>query len=67
MSDHAQLVPLIDSTEANLGRKPEEASADSGYLREANLAALEVREIDGYIATGAPSTRPTTTAEWADR
>jgi len=52
MSDHAQLVPLIDGIEANLGRKPKEASADSGYLSEANLAALEARQIDGYIATG---------------
>jgi Transposase DDE domain len=49
MSDHAQLVPLVDSIETNLGRKPEEASADSGYLREANLAA---RGIGAYIATG---------------
>jgi transposase len=52
MSDHSQLVALIDGIEANLGRKPKEASADSGYLSETNLAALERREIDGYIATG---------------
>ena len=38
--------------EVNLDRKPGQASADSGYLSEANLAALAVREIDGYIATG---------------
>jgi transposase len=51
-SDHGQLVPLIDGIEANLGRKPQQASADSGYLSEANLASLEQRGIDGYIATG---------------
>lgn len=51
-SDQGQLVPLVDGVEANLGRKPEQASADSGYLSEANLAALEARGIDGYIATG---------------
>ncbi len=33
MSDHDQLVPLIDGIEANLGRKPKEASADGGYLQ----------------------------------
>ena len=51
-SDHSQVVPLVDGIEANLGRKPAQASADSGYLSEANLEALGVREIDGYIATG---------------
>ena len=52
MSDQSQLVPLIDGIEANLGTKPKQASADSGYLSEANLAALNAREIDGYIACG---------------
>jgi transposase len=52
MSDQAQLVPLIDGIETSLGRKPEEASADSGYLSETNLAALDARGIAGYVATG---------------
>ena len=52
MSDHGQLVGLIDGIEANLGAKPKEASADSGYLSEANLAALHARGIVPYIATG---------------
>ena len=52
MSDHGQLVGLIDAIEANLGAKPKEASADSGYLSEANLAALGERGIKAYIATG---------------
>jgi transposase len=52
MSDCNQLVPLVDAIEVNLGRKPCEASADSGYLSEANLAALGERDIKGYIATG---------------
>jgi transposase len=52
MSDCPQLVPLVDAIEANLGRKPHEASADSGYLSEANLAALGERDIEPYIATG---------------
>ena len=52
MSDQGQLAPLVDGIEANLGRKPQQASADSGYLSEANLQALADRAIDGYIATG---------------
>jgi transposase len=52
MSDHAQLVGLIDGIEANLAAKPKEASADSGYLSEANLQALADRGINAYIATG---------------
>ena len=52
MSDCGQLGPLLDGVEANLGCKPKEASADSGYLSEANLAGLQARGIDGYIATG---------------
>ena len=52
MSDHGQLTGLIDGIEANLGRRPKEASADSGYLSEANLSALHARGIVPYIATG---------------
>jgi transposase len=52
MSDHDQLMPLVDGIEQNLGRKPNEASADAGYCSETNLAALADREISAYIATG---------------
>jgi len=52
MSDHDQLVPLVDGIKNNLGRSPREASADAGYLSEANLAALADRQIGAYIATG---------------
>ena len=42
-SDQGQLVPLVAAIENNLGRKPEQASADSGYCSEANLEALVAR------------------------
>jgi transposase len=58
MSDHGQLVGLIDGIKANLGVKPKEASADSGYLSEANLKALTDRQINAYVATGRAK-RPT--------
>jgi len=52
MSDHGQLEPLIDDIESNLGRRPREASADAGYLSEANLAAMDARDIKAYVACG---------------
>jgi transposase len=51
-SDQDQFVPLLDTIEDNLDRKPREASADAGYCSEANLQALAARDISGYIATG---------------
>lgn len=51
-SDSGQLLGMADAVEANLGRKPEQASADSGFCSEANLAGLEERKIDAYVATG---------------
>jgi hypothetical protein len=50
--DCGQLVPLTDAVETNLGRKPAQLSADAGYCSEANLAALEARDIDAYVAAG---------------
>jgi hypothetical protein len=51
-ADSSQLVPMTDAIETNLGRKPEQLSADAGYCSEANLEALEARGIDAYVATG---------------
>jgi transposase len=51
-SDQDGLVPLLDATKTVLGRKPREASADAGFCRESNLAALEERRIRGYLAPG---------------
>jgi transposase len=51
-SDQAQLAPLLDGIRANLGRNPDEVSADAGYCSDANLRTLRRRRIEGYIATG---------------
>ena len=50
--DCGRLIPMTDAIEINLGRKPEQLSADAGYCSEANLEALENRNIDAYVATG---------------
>ena len=51
-SDQHQLTPLVDAIDSQLGKKPEQVSADAGYCSNANLAALEEREIDAYVAPG---------------
>src|SRR3974390_817696 len=51
-NDQAQLVPLLDATKANLGRNPDEASADAGYCSAANLPTPIRRPTKRYIATG---------------
>ena len=51
-SDQHQLAPMADAIHANLGKKPAQLSADAGYCSDANLAAMEEREIDPYIAPG---------------
>jgi len=51
-SDQHQLTPIADAIEANLGKKPEQLSADAVYCSDANLAALEKRGVDAYIAPG---------------
>jgi transposase len=51
-SDRGQLVPMADAVTTNMGRKPEQLSADAGYCSEPNLEAMEARDIDAYVATG---------------
>jgi transposase len=51
-SDQDQLVPLLDAIGDSLGRAPREASADAGYLSEANLKAMAGRDISAYVAIG---------------
>jgi transposase len=51
-SDQAGLIPLVDAARAALGRKPREVSADAGFCRDDNRAALAARGIRGYLAPG---------------
>lgn len=51
-SDQAQLAPLLDGIKDNLGRNPDEVSADAGYCSQDNLRTINRRRINGYIATG---------------
>lgn len=51
-TDSGQLLPVLDAVAANLGEYPRQASADTGYCSEANLAGVAQRGVDGYVATG---------------
>lgn len=59
-TDVGALPALVDQIETNTGRWPERLLADAGYASDDNLAALEARGIDAYVATrrdkhGAPT------------
>jgi transposase len=51
-ADNAQLVPLVDRTQATLGGAPTEVLADAGYRSEASFQILETRGITAYISLG---------------
>jgi len=49
-TDSRSLPGLTDQVEANTGRRPKRLLADAGYQSDDNLAHLEARGIDGYVA-----------------
>ena len=51
-NDHRQLLPMIAQIAANLERKPEKVSADTGYFSKANVTDEQVNGVDLYVATG---------------
>lgn len=50
--DEASLEPVLDEIESNTGERPACVLADSGYLTEKTLAAMESREQKCLIAVG---------------
>jgi len=51
-NDKRQVKVMVDEIKGNLGRKPKELSADSGYYSEKNVKYLEGEEVDVFIAVG---------------
>lgn len=45
-NDKKQLLPMLEQVEQNLGRKPEQASADAGYFSEAAVTDEKVAGIE---------------------
>ncbi|MGH2457516.1 MAG: transposase [Chloroflexota bacterium] len=61
-TDQAEAVPTVDSIPAELGQ-PDAAALDTGFFSAVNIAALEQRGIEPYIATG----RDTHNQSWRER
>jgi hypothetical protein len=51
-ADRGALKLLLTAVRANLKANPKEVSADAGFCDKANLAHLERRGINAYLATG---------------
>ena len=51
-SDQGQMVALLDDVQETFDEQPKEVLADAGYSNERDLAILEERAIDGYVAPG---------------
>jgi len=51
-ADVGELIPTLDKAEMVTGLKAKHLLADAGYKSEANLAALEDRNVDAYVSLG---------------
>ena len=51
-SDQGGLPALLDEVEERFDVQPDTVLADAGYCNERDLAELETRGVDGYVATG---------------
>ena len=49
-NDKQQLAPMIEQVEQNLGRKPEKATADSGYFSEAAVTDPKTKGVELLVA-----------------
>ena len=51
-ADAPAFAPMLDKTETNCGRRPDQVLADAGYFSDDNVAAAANRNVDALIATG---------------
>jgi transposase len=51
-ADNAQLIPMVEATEATAGQLPQQVLADAGYRSEANFEQAESKNIDAVVALG---------------
>ena len=51
-ADNAQLIPMVEATQANAEEFPQQVLADAGYRSAPNFEYLESKNIDGVIAFG---------------
>jgi Transposase DDE domain len=50
-NDQAEAIPTLDAIPLALG-KPQAGALDHGYVSATNIAAMEARDLEPYIATG---------------
>ena len=58
-SDQGQAIAQLNAMTATYGQQPETVLANSDYSNERDLAELEARGIDGYVAVGREGKTPT--------
>ena len=51
-NDHGKLNAMVDEVAVVAGEPPEAVLADAGYASEKELAQLEERKVEGYVALG---------------
>lgn len=50
-NDKRQVEPMTQQLQKNIGKLPQEVSADAGYFSEGNINYLAQTGIDGYVAS----------------
>ena len=65
-NDQAEAIPTLDAIPLALG-KPRAGALDNGYFSATNIAAMEARDIEPYIATGRVSHHPNWPAYFAQQ
>jgi hypothetical protein len=65
-NDQAEAIPTLDAIPLALG-KPKAGALDNGYFSATNIAAMEARDIEPYIATGRVSHHPSWQAYFAQQ
>ena len=65
-NDQAEAIPTVDAILSALG-KPTAGALDHGYFSPTNIAAMEARDIEPYIATGRAPHHPSWRAYFAQQ
>ena len=65
-NDQAEAIPPLDAIPLALG-KPKAGAWDHGYFSATNIAAMEARDIEPYIATGRTPHHPSWLAYFAQQ
>jgi hypothetical protein len=65
-NDQAEVIPTLDAIPSALG-KPKAGALDNGYFSATNIAAMEARDIEPYIATGRTPHHPSWQAYFAQQ